>query len=110
MLTLTLTPAVSDEANSKTAALRERNEKESVAHMAELKDLLRTLDHDHKLKEFMSTKAHERQILEDEEKIRKKGKISLIVGKISEYKKHSALLLKLWTGVIEKSLCWRWVA
>lgn len=61
-----------DEANSKTAALRERNSKESVAHMTELKDLLRTLDHDHKLKEFMSTKAHERQIEEDEEKLKKK--------------------------------------
>ncbi|XP_037069469.1 coiled-coil domain-containing protein 63-like [Pollicipes pollicipes] len=61
-----------DEANSKTAALRDRNAKESVAHMTELKDLLRTLDHDHKLKEFMSTKAHERQIEEDEEKIKKK--------------------------------------
>ena len=62
-----------DEANSKAAALRDRNAKESVAHMTELKDLLRTLDHDHKLKEFMSTKAHERQIEEDEEKLKKKG-------------------------------------
>ncbi|XP_043210072.1 coiled-coil domain-containing protein 63-like [Amphibalanus amphitrite] len=61
-----------DEANSKAAALRDRNTKESVAHMTELKDLLRTLDHDHKLKEFMSTKAHERQIEEDEEKLKKK--------------------------------------
>ena len=40
--------------------LRERNDRDMTTYNAELKDLLRIIDHDRELREFMATKTEER--------------------------------------------------
>ena len=42
------------------SALRERSEKDQTQYNLELKELKRIIDHEQKLKAFMSTKAQER--------------------------------------------------
>ena len=49
-----------DEAQAKMSALRERSEKDQSQYNLELKELKRIIDHEQKLKAFMSTKAQER--------------------------------------------------
>ncbi len=49
-----------DEAQAKMSALRERSEKDQTQYNLELKELKRIIDHEQKLKAFMSTKAQER--------------------------------------------------
>ncbi|XP_065891131.1 coiled-coil domain-containing protein 63-like [Dysidea avara] len=49
-----------DDAQSKKLALKEKTEKEIVQYNMELKELMRVIDHDRKLKEFMSKKDQER--------------------------------------------------
>lgn len=50
-----------DEAQAKIIAWRERIEKEHQAYVQEIKELDRVLEQDRKLKEFMATKATDRQ-------------------------------------------------
>jgi hypothetical protein len=54
--------------------MRDKEDKDKVQLNAELKELIRVIDHDKKLKEFMKIKTQERQ--EDEELVtwrKKKG-------------------------------------
>ena len=59
------------------AAIRERSVKDAGCHEAEMKDLLRSIAHDKKLKNFMAVKANERIELKAIEATKKKkaGKI-----------------------------------
>ena len=45
--------------------LKEKAEKDLQQHNAEMKELVRIIDHDRKLREFMNTKTKERQEDED---------------------------------------------
>lgn len=49
-----------DEAHHRMQSLRERSERDMTQFNAELKDILRIIDHDKKLREFMNTKMEER--------------------------------------------------
>lgn len=56
-----------DEAQHRMASLRERAERDLTIYNAEIKDLMRVLAHDRKLRDFMKTKAEDRvSILEKE--------------------------------------------
>ena len=58
---------VRDEAQHRMASLRERAERDLAMYTAEIKDVMRILEHDRKLREFMTTKAEDRvSILEEE--------------------------------------------
>jgi len=46
-----------DEAQAKMILLKERADKDLQQHNAEMKELVRILDHDRKLKEFMGIKV-----------------------------------------------------
>ena len=50
-----------DEAQTKMIILREKADKDMQQHNAEMKELVRIIDHDRKLKEFMGIKGQERQ-------------------------------------------------
>ena len=56
------------------AALKERSEKDQQQHDAEMKDLLRTISHDNKIKAFMNAKASDRHEYKAEEAAKKKRK------------------------------------
>ena len=49
-----------DEAQNKMLALKEKADKEMTQYNTELKELVRIIDHDRKLREFMSRKDQER--------------------------------------------------
>lgn len=49
-----------DEAHHRMQSLRERSERDLTQFTSELKDLLRVIDHDKKLRDFMNTKMEER--------------------------------------------------
>lgn len=49
-----------DEAQNKMLALKEKADKEMAQYNTELKELARIIDHDRKLKQFMSRKDQER--------------------------------------------------
>ncbi|KAL9964603.1 hypothetical protein ACROYT_G028265 [Oculina patagonica] len=56
-----------DEAQHRMASLRERADRDLAMYNAEIKDVMRVLEHDRKLREFMTTKAEDRaSILEEE--------------------------------------------
>lgn len=48
------------EAQEKMVLLREKAEKDIQQHNAEMKELIRIIDHDYKLREFMNTKGKDR--------------------------------------------------
>ncbi len=52
-------------------ALQERNEKDELQHIAEMKDLNRRIAHDDKIKEFMMIKSDDRAELKAEEAAKK---------------------------------------
>jgi len=53
-------------------ALKEKSDKEMIQYNVELKEIRRILEHDRKLKEFMTVKAQEREM--DEESLARKRK------------------------------------
>ena len=56
-----------DEAQHRMASLRERADRDLAIYSAEIKDVMRVLEHDRKLHDFMTTKAEDRvSILEQE--------------------------------------------
>lgn len=56
-------------------ALKERSDKDMTQQEIEMKELLRIIKHDNKLKEFMGVKVHDRADLKEEELSKKqKGK------------------------------------
>lgn len=57
MLYTNFVPSCRDEAQSKMILLKERADKDLQQHNAEMKELVRVLDHDRKLKEFMGIKV-----------------------------------------------------
>lgn len=60
-----------EEAQHRMASLRERADRDLTLYHAEIKDLMRVLEHDRKHREFMKTKAEDRvSILEEELKAR----------------------------------------
>jgi len=50
-----------DEAQAKIILLKEKADKDLQQHQAEMKELLRIIDHDRNLREFMGIKGQERQ-------------------------------------------------
>ena len=68
-----------DEAQSKMAALAERSEKDQKQHDAEMKDLLRTISNDNKIKTFMKQKANDRHEFKAEEAAKKKSQCLLCI-------------------------------
>jgi cytidylate kinase len=54
------------------AALADRSEKDQQQHDAEMKDLLRTISNDKKIKAFMNAKASDRAEYKTEEEAKKK--------------------------------------
>ena len=50
-----------EEAQAKILLLKEKADKDLAQHNADMKELVRIIDHDRKLKEFMTTKGKERQ-------------------------------------------------
>ncbi|XP_066922490.1 coiled-coil domain-containing protein 63-like [Clytia hemisphaerica] len=65
-----------DEAEHRMHSLRERSERDMNTFNSELKDLLRIIDHDKKLREFMQTKMEERtEIYETAVKDRREKKL-----------------------------------
>ena len=62
---------IRDEAQHRMASIRERADREMAVYNAEIKDVKRILEHDRKLRKFMTTKAEDRaSILEDELMVR----------------------------------------
>ena len=49
-----------DDAQSKMIALKEKSDKDLLQYNLELKELMRIIDHDHKLKDFMNAKGEDR--------------------------------------------------
>ena len=50
-----------DDAQAKMIILKEKSDKDVQQHNTEMKELVRIIDHDRKLKEFMGIKGQERQ-------------------------------------------------
>lgn len=68
-------PTYSEEAQTKMLLMRDKEDKDKQQHYTELKEVIRVINHDKKLKEFMKIKTQERS--EDEELIawrKRKGK------------------------------------
>ncbi|XP_052799352.1 coiled-coil domain-containing protein 63-like [Mya arenaria] len=66
-----------DEAQTKMIALKERSDKDNAQQEVEMKELLRIIRHDDRLKEFMGVKSQDRADLREEEHAKKmKGKTS----------------------------------
>ena len=56
-----------DEAQHRMAALKERTERDLLIKNAEIKEVLRIIDHDRKLRAFMATKAEDRSAFVEKE-------------------------------------------
>lgn len=67
-----------DEAQQKMIALQEKAEKDRQQHNAEMKELIRFLDHDRRLRVFMNTKGRDRP--EDQQMMTWREKESTYVG------------------------------
>ena len=63
-----------DDAQNKMLALKEKAEKELNQFNVELKELIRVIDHDRKLREFMSCKDKERTEAHEQIELMKKKK------------------------------------
>ncbi|XP_078682326.1 coiled-coil domain-containing protein 63-like isoform X2 [Branchiostoma floridae x Branchiostoma belcheri] len=63
-----------DEAQAKMMGLKDRSEKDLSQYNMELKELMRIIDHDAKLKQFMTMKTQERAEMQEEEELRGKKK------------------------------------
>lgn len=69
-----------DEAQTKMILLKEKSDRDIQQHNAEMKELVRVIDHDKKLREFMACKGKERD--EDPQMVewrRKKGDCSIFL-------------------------------
>jgi hypothetical protein len=78
-----------EEAQTKMILMRDKEEKDKTQLNTELKELIRVIDHDKKLKEFMKIKTQERQ--EDEELVtwRKKKEAEAAEKRRKEREEHS---------------------
>jgi hypothetical protein len=78
-----------EEAQAKMVLMRDKEDKDKTQLNSELKELIRVIDHDKKLKEFMKIKTQERQ--EDEELIswRKKKEQEAAEKRRKEKEEHS---------------------
>jgi hypothetical protein len=63
-----------DDAQNKMLALKEKAEKELAQFNVELKELIRVIDHDRKLREFMSCKDKERTEAHEQIELMKRRK------------------------------------
>lgn len=63
-----------DDAQNKMLALKEKAEKELIQFNVELKELIRVIDHDRKLREFMSCKDKERTEAHEQIELMKRKK------------------------------------
>lgn len=70
----TLAYSARDEAQTKMLALKEKADKELAQYNMELKELIRVIDHDRKLKEFMGRKDQERTEAHEQMEAMKKKK------------------------------------
>ena len=78
-----------DEAQHRIQSLRERLERDTNSFNTELKDLIRVIDHDRKLREFMNTKTEQRsEIYEAAVNGRKKKKLLDYIEGLQEEVKH----------------------
>lgn len=79
-----------EESDTKMSLMKDKEEKDKLQLNTELKELIRVIDHDKKLKEFMKVKTQERN--EDEELIiwrKRKGKLKKI--RVLPFKKKDLL-------------------
>lgn len=78
-----------EEAQAKMVLMRDKEDKDKMQLNSELKELIRVIDHDKKLKEFMKIKTQERQ--EDEELIswRRKKEQEALEKRKKEKEEHS---------------------
>ena len=92
-----------DEAQHRMASLRERAERDLAMYNAEIKDVMRVLKHDRKLRDFMTTKTEDRSSILEQELIArtlKKMEIQLS-GLIQEATKYEVIFdqIKEATGI-----------
>lgn len=92
-----------DEAQHRMASLRERAERDLAMYKAEIKDVMRVLKHDQKLRDFMTTKTEDRSSILEQELIArtlKKMEIQL-GGLIQEATKYEVIFdqIKEATGI-----------
>ena len=74
-----------DEAQHRMASLKERAERDLLAYNAEIKEVMRVIDHDRKLRAFMTTKAEDRSgILEQELMARNLKKLTQQVSNLKQ--------------------------
>ncbi|EDO31566.1 predicted protein, partial [Nematostella vectensis] len=84
-----------DEAQHRMASLRERSERDETMYSLKIKDVLRVIDHDNKLREFMSTKAEDRaSLLIEEIKTRELRRISNQLGGLKDQVR--------WRGIVSE--------
>ncbi|EDO40685.1 predicted protein, partial [Nematostella vectensis] len=70
-----------DEAQHRMASIRERKERELAMYNLEIKDMIRVIEHDSKLREFMATKSVDRvYALEQEQMSRDLRKLSALLN------------------------------
>lgn len=72
---------IRDEAQAKMILLKERADKDQQQHNAEMKELLRIIDHDRNLREFMGIKGQER--VDDPQLVawrQKKGELTIFIA------------------------------
>ena len=86
-----------DEAQHRMASLRERAERDLAAYNTEIKNVMRIIDHDRKLREFMKTKSEDRvNILEAELKVRELKKlVNQVAGLKQEASKYEDIFEKI---------------
>ena len=65
-------PYSRDEAQNKMLALKDRYTKEQQQHDIEMKDLIRVINHDNKLRDFMGIKSDERVEYKQDENTKKR--------------------------------------
>ena len=79
-----------DEAHNRMQSLREKSERDVLQYYSELKDILRVIDHDKKLHEFMTAKTEERSELYEATVQGRKEKmlrdyVKTLQGKVENY-------------------------
>lgn len=86
-----------NEAQHRMASLRERGERDLTMYNNEIKDVMRAIEHDRKLRKFMITKAEDRaSILEEETMARELRKLNMHLGGLKhEAKKYEEIFEKI---------------
>ena len=86
-----------DEAQHRMASLKERAERDLALYNQEIKNVMRIIDHDRMLRDFMKTKAEDRvSILEEELQVRELKKlVNQVAGLKTEASKYEEIFKKI---------------